>query len=77
MAYNLMKRIIERDKKAGTLDVEAIMEKLDAFLAADRLTATQYQELVALMHQVSAMIKMEILALSHGMKSQMKIKRRL
>lgn len=48
MAYNLMKRIIERDKAAGTLDVEAVMEKLDAFLAADRLTATQYQELVAL-----------------------------
>lgn len=49
MAYNLMKRIIERDKAAGTLDVEAVMEKLDAFLAADRITAVQYQELVALM----------------------------
>lgn len=49
MAYNLMKRIIERDKKAGTLDRDAIMDKLDAFLAADRLTTAQYQELVALM----------------------------
>ena len=49
MAYNLMKHIIERDKKAGTLDRDAIMEKLDAFLAADRLTTAQYQELVALM----------------------------
>lgn len=49
MAYNLMKRIIERDKKAGTLDRAAIMDKLDAFLAADRLTTEQYQELVALM----------------------------
>ncbi len=49
MAYNLMKRIIERDKNAGTLDKDAVMEKLDAFLAADRLTAKQYQELVALM----------------------------
>lgn len=49
MAYNLMKRIIERDKKAGTLDREAVMDKLDAFLAADRLTTEQYQELVALM----------------------------
>lgn len=50
MAYTLMKRIIERDKKAGTLDVEATMVKLDAFLAADRLTAEQYQELVAMMN---------------------------
>lgn len=49
MAFNLMKRIIERDKKAGTLDKAAIMDKLDAFLAADRLTAAQYQELIALM----------------------------
>ena len=49
MAYKLMKRIIERDKAAGTLDRDAVMEKLDAFLAADRLTAAQYQELVALM----------------------------
>lgn len=50
MAYKLMKRIIERDKAAGTLDREAVMEKLDAFLAADRLTAAQYQELVTLMN---------------------------
>jgi len=48
MAYNLMKRIIERDKKAGTLDKAATMDKLDAFLAADRLTTAEYQELVAL-----------------------------
>ncbi len=50
MAYNLMKRIIERDKKAGTLDKAAIMDKLDAFLAADRLTTEEYQELVALVN---------------------------
>lgn len=50
MAYNLMKRIIERDKKAGTLDKTAIMDKLDAFLAADRLTTAEYQELVALVN---------------------------
>ena len=48
MAYNLMKRIIERDKKAGTLDKAATMDKLDAFLAADRLTTAQYQELVGM-----------------------------
>lgn len=45
MAYNLMKRIIER----GGYDRTATMDKLDAFLAADRLTTEQYQELVALM----------------------------
>lgn len=41
MAYNLMKRIIER----GDYDKEATMDKLDAFLAADRITAEQYKEL--------------------------------
>ena len=51
MAYNLMKRIIENAKKDGTLEEkrESIMEKLDAFLAADRLTPAQYRELVDLM----------------------------
>ncbi len=49
MAYKLMKRIIERDMAAGTLDRAATMDKLDAFLAADRITTAQYQELVALM----------------------------
>ncbi|MBQ8708531.1 MAG: hypothetical protein IJ523_10630 [Succinivibrionaceae bacterium] len=47
MAYNLMKRIIER----GDYDKAAVMDKLDAFLAADRLTTEQYQELVALMNK--------------------------
>lgn len=49
--YKLMKRIIERDKKSGTLDVDATMDKLDAFLAADRITTAQYEELVALMNE--------------------------
>jgi len=49
MAYKLMKRIIARDVKNGTLNRAATMDKLDAFLAADRLTATEYQELVAMM----------------------------
>lgn len=44
MAYNLMKRIIER----GGYDKEATMNKLDAFLAADRITAEQYRELAEL-----------------------------
>ena len=45
MAYKLMKRIIER----GGYDRAETMDKLDAFLAADRITAAQYQELVAMM----------------------------
>lgn len=45
MAYKLMKRIIER----GEYDKDATMDKLDAFLAADRLTTDQYKELVELM----------------------------
>lgn len=51
MAYNLMKRIINNAKKNGTLEEKraGIMDKLDAFLAADRLTADQYRELVELM----------------------------
>ena len=46
MAYNLMKRIIER----GGYDKNDVMDKLDAFLAADRITTAQYQELVELMN---------------------------
>lgn len=51
MAYNLTKRIIENAKKDGTLPEkkDGIMDKLDAFLAADRITTQQYQELVELM----------------------------
>ena len=45
MAYKLMKRIIER----GGYDRDDVMNKLDAFLAADRLTVEQYEELVAMM----------------------------
>ena len=46
MAYNLMKRIIMR----GGDDKDDVMDKLDAFLAADRITTAQYQELVAMMN---------------------------
>lgn len=42
MAYNLMKRIIKR----GGYDKDDVMNKLDAFLAADRITTEQYRELV-------------------------------
>ena len=45
MAYKLMMRIIGR----GGYDRAATMDKLDAFLAADRLTAEEYKELLAMM----------------------------
>lgn len=45
MAYRLMKRIITR----GGYDRDEVMNKLDAFLAADRITAEQYKELMAMM----------------------------
>lgn len=45
MAYKLMKRIITR----GNYDRDEVMNKLDAFLAADRITAEQYKELMAMM----------------------------
>ena len=44
MTYNLMKRIIER----GGFDREDVLEKLDTFYAADRITTEQYNELVKL-----------------------------
>lgn len=49
--YKLMKRVIERAKKDGTLDVEDTMDKLDAFLATGRITRAQYEELVALVEE--------------------------
>ena len=45
IAYNLMKRIIQR----GGYDKNEVMNKLDAFLASDRITTAEYQELVAMM----------------------------
>lgn len=45
MAYKLMKRIITR----GGYDRDEVMNKLDAFLAADCITAEQYKELMAMM----------------------------
>ena len=44
MAYKLMKRIIER----GGFDKEDVLDKLDAFLAADRMSTDEYKELVKL-----------------------------
>ena len=49
MTYITCKKVITNQKATGTLDVEAMTEKLDVFLLANRITAEQYNELVALM----------------------------
>lgn len=59
MAYRTMKKLIENQNNKlhnGTITKEdyeifktSTMNKLDTFLACDRLTATQYEELVGMM----------------------------
>ena len=44
-AYNLCKKLIER----GVYVKEDMQRKLDAYLAADRITAEQYTELCEMM----------------------------
>ena len=46
MTYKLLKRIISR----GNYDKESMMQKLDVFLMADRITAEEYQELVEMIN---------------------------
>lgn len=46
MAYKLMKRIIER----GGYNIDDVMEKLDTFYAAGRMTKEQYEELMDMIH---------------------------
>ena len=43
MLYRTLKRMIERGNIAG------MAEKLDIFFAADKLTAGEYQELIAML----------------------------
>lgn len=43
MLYRTLKRMIERGNIAG------MTEKLDIFFAADKLTADEYQELIAML----------------------------
>ena len=43
VVFNLCKKLIENGKKDGLLD------KMDAYLAADRLTVAEYNKLVAMM----------------------------
>ena len=50
MAYKLMKRLITAAITDGTIEEKRAdyLDKLDAFLAADRITTAQYTELVEL-----------------------------
>ena len=41
--FNLCKQLIKKGKKDG------LQDKMDAYLAADRLTVEEYNELVAMM----------------------------
>lgn len=43
MLYRTLKRMIERGNVVG------MAEKLDIFFAADKLTADEYQELIAML----------------------------
>ena len=47
--YDMLKNIINADKKEEVIDDtyrDDMMKKLDAFLLANRITSTQYTELV-------------------------------
>lgn len=45
MLYRTLKRMIERGNVAG------MVEKLDIFFAADKLTEVEYQELTAMLEK--------------------------
>lgn len=47
--YKLCKKVIEKNKANGTLDVEDMTNKLDVFLLNDRITEEEYNELIRLM----------------------------
>lgn len=53
MAYKLMKRVIARARKNGTLEAEKaeIQEKLDVFLAGNRITTAEYRELSGMVRE--------------------------
>lgn len=53
MAYKLMKRVIARARKNGMLEAEKaeIQEKLDVFLAGNRITTAEYQELSGMVRE--------------------------
>ena len=45
VVYNLCKKLIEKKRTDG------LLEKMDAYLANDRLTVEEYNNLVALLNQ--------------------------
>ncbi len=49
MTYKLCKTVIMKEKANGTLDIQDMTQKLDVFLLNDRITESQYNELIALM----------------------------
>lgn len=52
MAYKLLKKVIER----GGYDRADIANKLDAYLAYNRITVAQYEELMAMMGEDTAAV---------------------
>ena len=52
MLFKVLKRTIQRDIQAGDTEaLEAMAEKVDIFLAADKITVDQYTELVAMLNE--------------------------
>lgn len=49
MTYNTCKKVIENQKAKGTLNKQDMLNKLDVFLLAGRLTEEEYNDLVRLM----------------------------
>lgn len=51
MTYNTCKKVIINQKNSGTLDISAMMDKLDVFLLNNRISDEEYNELVKLMEE--------------------------
>ena len=52
MLFKVLKRTILRDQQAGDTEaLEAMVEKVDIFLAADKITIDQYTELVSMLNE--------------------------
>lgn len=55
MVYNLMKRMIEKAIKDGSIDDKrgGYIDKLNAFYMNNQLTTEQYNELMALVNSIN------------------------
>lgn len=51
MTYNLCKKVITTQKANNTLNVTDMTNKLDVFLLNNRISDTEYNELIALMEE--------------------------